>query len=82
MRCDECRFWEKIGAHFTPPVFVGLCKRNPPQICHEDTDFVNGVEYMHGLFPLTTAVNWCGEFQQRPPESTVEETGRRVVIED
>ena len=53
MRCDECRFWDKIS---TLPD-SGFCRRRSPRI----TGGMNQT-----LWPTTYNDDWCGKFQVMP----------------
>jgi hypothetical protein len=58
-QCQTCRFWEGVAHRYGE----GLCRRNSPW---PDTT-------THAaLWPVTLAVDWCGDFQPQPVKQKVE----------
>jgi len=48
-KCEECIFWEMNGVS-QHNIKKGICRRYPP---------------LYGKFPITYAVDWCGEFKKK-----------------
>lgn len=64
--CRRCEFWEELGQtdsqHPQPGTPVGYCKRYPPQIFQHIEDGKTVYELSRSIFPLTTGIDFCGEF--------------------
>ena len=60
-RCENCRWWDrqKLDEVFEENKGVGLCRFSPPVVQGRLTI---------GQWPLTTAVDWCGDYAY-PPEA-------------
>ena len=58
MSCEGCKFYECLYKGSA----TGYCKRYAPR------PFVatNGTDSAEWTFPTVAAIEWCGEFEQRP----------------
>ena len=56
----ECRFWTP-----RPDDTEGACHRYPPILFLDDQVYVYA-------WPPTTAYDWCGEFQQKPAQGSLD----------
>jgi len=54
-KCANCRFWD---GEFSD--CLALCRRNAPVVI----DDLNIEEYP-GVWPETTGISWCGEWEKR-----------------
>ena len=63
--CLTCRFWHRINDNIEkeptqnlgqnkPPCYNGQCRRYPPKIGSQEDD---------NLWPVTTLIDWCGEYK-------------------
>jgi hypothetical protein len=63
MRCDKCRFWDDdVGFGNDRP-----CHRMPPVMMWGEEGKKVPVDPHYGMWPLTSADDWCGEFKQKNP---------------
>ncbi len=58
--CEYCEFWEGFGAVDSDEE-LGTCRRNVPTI-NKKVDQV-GFETAFGIWPVTGAEDWCGEWR-------------------
>jgi len=49
MRCDRCRFWEKVDPRY------GRCRKCAPRIA----------DSCRANWPTTSAEDWCGEGEEK-----------------
>lgn len=76
MRCDECKWWKITGSSerkketTDPDDLEGFCRRYPPVLnaasLIEDKDAFHGQsDSLYWCNPVTTASDFCGEFNLR-----------------
>jgi len=59
--CSNCRFW-----HFAQEQpKSGFCRVNPPILAGQANVGMNLGSNLIAVWPLTLAVNWCGEWQEQ-----------------
>lgn len=76
MRCDSCRHWE-LGEYDTSSHQddqQGCCKRYPPALdagaiatrylVNDEIEFETEAKWHFWQQPITTAANYCGEFER------------------
>lgn len=70
-RCEKCRFWKALdnvewhregGTDLSE--LTGQCRRRAPVYDGFGND---EAESDNGVWPMTTPLDWCGEFQPIPP---------------
>ncbi len=61
MECGNCRFWLSGGDS------IGQCRRYAPKVMLDPvrkTETYCEVKRVWTRWPLTTSVDWCGEFER------------------
>lgn len=66
--CETCRFWDDVTTS-NPGVF-GYCRRNPPLAYGQVHAMNTYIEPTAGTWPVTAAIDWCGEFSRKVPNAT------------
>jgi len=65
--CERCKLWDQFpgaGGAAEPRSLLGLCRLRPPVMPEPvSTD----PQKNRGLWPVTEASDWCGEFSLRLP---------------
>jgi hypothetical protein len=57
--CENCKWWKQFNVKHT-----GQCRRNPPG--NGEGPSPTGVDWHGSIWPHTRAIDWCGEFAERP----------------
>lgn len=65
--CKTCRWWDVLGSVGADRK-QGQCRRNPPMMAGQIGDNVGMSEIQDARWPLTSIVDWCGEYKP-PPDS-------------
>ncbi len=59
--CATCRFFSTFSS---VNANLGTCRRGPPLIA-ESSRIGSGGMWLHGVFPVMSRGQWCGEHQPR-----------------
>lgn len=73
MKCENCKWFNKITRNDIPTKELGTCHRYPPRYNN-----IKDVEYLHialGGFPTVNKDSYCGEFRSVVPEINEDSIG-------